>query len=122
VLLYRRGQTVIHCPEPDISERAAGLLSALAGPALNLVLTAAPGAAAQEPNVTVIRKDHAQLPADDLHIASAEVRGRTITFTVCQNLISAGLADALGLLCTAHARELLQLGRPCPEMLAVTGR
>ncbi len=107
VLLYRNGHTLIYCLEHDITQRAACVLSALAGPALALVL----GRDHPEPHMTVTRIDHSLRPADDRHVASAEVRGCDIVFHVCSGLISAALADTLGLLCTAHARELLQLGR-----------
>jgi hypothetical protein len=108
-LLYRRGQTLIYCLEHDITERAACVLSALAGPMLDLVLA---DAGQPEPQIMVSRIDHSLLPADYRHVASAEVRGGDIVFVVCSGLISAALADTLGLLCTAHARDLLQLGRP----------
>jgi hypothetical protein len=109
VLLYRHGQTLIYCLEHDITERAACVLSALAGPMLDLVLADAPH---PEPHIKVTRIDHSLLPADYRHVASADVRGGDIVFVVCSGLISAALADTLGLLCTAHARDLLQLGRP----------
>jgi hypothetical protein len=108
-LLYRHGHTLIYCREHDITERAACVLSALAGPMLDLVLA---DAAYPEPHIVVTRIDHSLLPADYRHVASAEVRGGDIVFVVCSGLVSAALADTLGLLCTAHARGVLQLGRP----------
>jgi hypothetical protein len=116
VLLYRRGHTLIYCPERDITHRAACLLSALAGPALAMEL----GCDHPDPRMTVTRIDHSELPADHSHVTSAEVRGCDITFFVCSRLISATLADTLGLLCTAHARDLLQLG-PLSTAQAASG-
>jgi hypothetical protein len=123
VLLYRRGHTLICCPQDDITERAARVLSALAGQALDLVLGGTlEGTGHPEPHMTVTRIEHSLLPADHRHVASAKVRGCDIVFVVCSGLISARLADVLGPLCTAHARDLLQLSRPCPGILAATGR
>jgi hypothetical protein len=107
VLVYRPGHTLVYCPEHDITERAASVLSALACPAIAVAL----GSGHPEPHLTFSRIGHSQLPADDRHVASAEVRGCDIVFEVCSGLISAALADTLGLLCTAHARDLLQLGQ-----------
>jgi hypothetical protein len=108
VLLYCRGQTLLYCLERDITERAY-VLSVLAGPILELVLADAghPGS-----HIMVTRIDHSLRSADYRHVASAEVRGGDVEFFVCSGLISAALADTLGLLCTAHARDLRQLGRP----------
>lgn len=114
VLLYRHGHTLVYCAEGDITERAADLLSALAAPAIAMAL----GSGDPEPRLTVTRIDHSQLPADHRHVASAEVRGCEIEFKVCSGLISAELADTLGLLCTAHASDLLRLGRLDPDQAA----
>lgn len=106
VLIYRHGHTLVYCPEGDITERAASLLSALAAPAIAMALDSGH----PEPRLTVTRIDHSQLPADHRHVASAEVRGCDTEFLVCSGLISAELADTLGLLYTAHASDLLRLG------------
>ena len=113
VLIYRRGQTLIYCPQADITDRAACVLSALTGQVLDMVIT---GGGEAGLHMTVDRIDHSQLPADHRHVASVEVRaGGDIVFSVCSGLISARLAEALGLLCTAHARDLLQLARHRPQ-------
>lgn len=114
VLLYRHGHTLVYCPEHEITERAASLLSALAGPAIAVAL----GSGHLEPRLTFTRIDHSELPADRRHVASAEVHGSDIVFLVCSRLISATLADTLGLLCTVHARDLLQLGCLSPDQAA----
>jgi hypothetical protein len=107
VLYYRSGHTLVYCPEHEITERAASVLSALACPAIAVALESGH----PEPHLTFTRIDHSQLPADDRHVASAEVRGGGIEFFVCSGLISAALAETLGLLCTAHAMDLLQAGQ-----------
>ena len=114
VLLYRHGHTLVYCPESDITERAASLLSALAGPAVAVAL----GSGHLEPRLTFTRIDHSELPADHRHVASAEVHGCDIVFLVCSGLISAALADTLGLLCTVHCRDLIQFGRLSPDQAA----
>lgn len=117
VLLYRHGHTLIYCPEQDITERAASVLSALAGQAVAVVLDRGD----PEPSMTVTRIDHSLRPADHRHVASAEVHGCDVVYSVCSGLISAKLADTLGLLCTAHATDLLQLG-PLSTDQAATSR
>jgi hypothetical protein len=107
VLFYRRGETLIYCPARHITDRAAEILSALADEALAVVLRRGH----PEPCLTVTREVCSELPADRSHVASAELRGCDIVFLVCSRLISAEFADTLGLLCTAHARDLLQLGQ-----------
>ena len=114
VLLYCRGRTQICCPENHITDGAAAVLSALAGRALQAALDgrdANGGTADPEPRMTVTRVEHSLLPTDHRHIASAEVRGRDVTFSVCSFLISAELADVLGLLCTAYVRNSILSGR-----------
>ena len=71
VLLYRRGHTLIYCPQDDITERASRVLSALTGQVLEIMLGG--GRADPGPHITVNRIDHSQLPADRLHVASVQV-------------------------------------------------
>ena len=57
-----------------------------------------------------------QILAGSLHPAYAAIlRRRDVTLRVCADLISADLAEDLGLLWTAHARCLSQLGQCAPE-------
>jgi hypothetical protein len=119
VLLHGRRQTMICCHEDHISDRAAIVLSALLGHALSVITDDDAGGSSTEPGVTITRVEHQLRPADDDHLASADlVPGRTAAFKVCAEVISAELAGVLGLLCTAYARTLRDLGRPCAEILA----
>jgi hypothetical protein len=126
VLLHRRRETVICCPEDHITRRAAEVLPALAGQAFQDILGA--GGPVESltggtgPSVTVTRVHHCLRPADDRHVASLLACGRDVTIEVCHRLISAELADVLGLLCTAYASALLTAGRPSAEIPAASDR
>lgn len=124
VLLHRRGQTRICCLENHITDRAACVLSALAGQALLAILGGdADGSVTDpEPRITVTRIGHSLRPADHRHVASADERSAPGALFVCSNLVSAELAGILGLLYTAYARALLDLGQPCAEILAANDR
>jgi hypothetical protein len=113
VLLYQRGHTLICSSGQYITERAACVLSVLAGRALDLVLRTSQDASAANPDLrmAVTRIEHSLLPEDDRHVASASACGGNIEFRVCSSLITADLADAVGLLCTAHAKDLFHLSR-----------
>ena len=121
VLLHRHGHAVMCCPENHITDRAALVLSALADRALCEFVGpgVSNGAADRRPSMTFTRIKHSRRPADDHHVASAELAGGCdVTFDVCHRVMSAELADVLGLLCTAYARILIELGRPGAEILA----
>jgi hypothetical protein len=125
VLLHRHGHALMCCPENHITDRAALVLSALADRALCEIIGpgASNGAAGPEPSMRFTRIKHSRRPADDHHVASAELaRGRDVTFDVCHRVLSAELAGVLGLLCTAYARILTELGRPDAEILADNDR
>ena len=119
VLLHRRGQTLICCLENHISDRAACLVSVLVSQALQTILgdDAHAGTTDPEPRITVTRIDHSLRPADHRHVASADERNAPGALLACSDLVSAELADILGLLCTAYVRILARLtsGLGCGE-------
>ena len=103
VLHYRRGRTRIYCSRDHITARAAWVLSALAGHAFD-------EASGPESNLTVTPLGHSLLPAE-LHPAASLMSGHRLTCYVCADLITADLAEVLGVLWTAHVAYLFQPGR-----------
>jgi hypothetical protein len=88
------------------------MLSALAGHALDVLLGgggANHATSDPEPRITITRVEHSLRPADHRHVASVEICGCDVTFEVCSRLVSAELANILGLLCTAYVRTLARL-------------
>ncbi len=113
VLHYRRGHTMTYCPDTLITHRAAWVLSALAGQAIDTALAgqAIDHDPVRQPRLTVTPVGHDLLPAG-LHPAAPLPDGRDITFFACSSLIQADLAGILSILWTAHTRYLLHLSRP----------
>jgi hypothetical protein len=127
-LHYQRGQTWVYCHINHMVALAARVLPALAEQAIGY-------ATDPEARITVTRISYQQFlegpfPGEDLladvageqilagalHPAyAAMVRRRDVALRMCADLISADLAGDLGLLWTAHARCLSQLGRRGPE-------
>ena len=127
VLHYQRGHTSVYCREDHMEILAACVLPGLAERAIGY-------AADPEARITVTRISYQQCPegplpgeellaggaaeqllAGSLHPAYAAIlHHRDVTLHVCSNLISADLAEDLGLLWTAHARCLSQLGQRAP--------
>jgi hypothetical protein len=107
LLHYKRGHTLIYCPEDHIADdRTARKLSALGGQVIG-------DAAHPEPLLTIAPVVHSLLPAS-LHPAAAPdiTPGREILISVCSDMITAELAAVLSSLWTAHAACLRQLGYP----------
>lgn len=114
VLHYRRGQTKTYCLGTQIAtDRAACVLSALVGQAIDSVLSgqAAVEGADLEPRITVTPVGHDLLTAD-LHPAAALANGHDLTIFACSDLITPQLGEVLSSLWTTHARYLLHLGHP----------
>ncbi len=109
VLVAGSARAVLYCPRGDITTAAAAALSALASAAPGLA-----GPVAGPVRVRIARAPHQALPAC-LHPAfAASTPGSgsgqaQVTAHVCEHLISAGLAAALTMLCTAYAGP-----RPAP--------
>ena len=122
VLHYQQGHTSVYCREDHMENLAACVLPGLAEQAISY-------ATDPEARITVTRisyqqflggplsgeellADAEQSLAGSLHPAYAAIlRRRDVTLRVCSDLISAGLAEDLSLLWTAHARCLSQLGQ-----------
>jgi len=98
VLIACRGHAVIYCPAPEITALAAAALAALGSRAA----LAWPGPCPAGVRVRIARATHPSLRGC-LHPAYISAPPG-ITAHVCENLISAELAAALGVLCTAYAR------------------
>jgi hypothetical protein len=114
VLHYRQGQTVTYCLGNHIAtDRAACVLSALAGQAIDSALAdqAADEDADLKPRITVTPVGHDLLDAD-LHPAAALADGHDLTIFACSDLITPQLGDVLSALWTTYTRYLLHLGRP----------
>ena len=113
VLHYRRGQTMTYCLGNQITDRAASVLPALAGQAIDSAVAgqAAGETADLDPRITVIPVGHDVLPAD-LHPAAPLADGHDVAIFACSALITPQLGEVLSTLWTAHTRYLLHLGRP----------
>lgn len=106
ILHHRRGVTVIYCADTHITSQAAAALAALAAQAAELLRPAG------RCQVSVTRIGHLRLPVT-LHPAVAQARGPKMTAYVCDQQISGGLADAIGVLSAAHAAHLARVGAGC---------
>jgi hypothetical protein len=107
VLHYQRGDTRIYCRDEHMGILAACILPAHTEKAIGY-------AADPDTRITVTPISYPQFP-EDLHPAYTRIlRARDVRLHVCSDLISADLAEDLGLLLTAHARRLYQLGRCGP--------
>jgi hypothetical protein len=114
VLHYRQGQTRTYCLDTQIAtDRAACVLSALAGQAIDSALAgqAAGDGADLEPRIAVIPVEHDLLPAS-LHPAAALADGDDLTIFACSDLITPQLGEVLSTLWTTYTRYLLHLGQP----------
>jgi hypothetical protein len=101
VLHYGPAGAVIYCPASEITGRTAEARAAFARWACE-----APGTAPGELAVRVLRVDHGRLPSV-LHPAVAVACGPDMATWVCADLITVGLAETLGAICTAQASYLL---------------
>jgi hypothetical protein len=99
VLHHSSAGTVLYCPADQITAQAADALAAMAARASEFLR---PEAACR---VSVTRVGHRYLPTA-LHPAVATVRPSEITAYVCSRLITAELAAAIGLLCTAYVSHM----------------
>jgi hypothetical protein len=107
VLHYQRGDTRIYCRDEHMGILAACILPAHAEKAIGY-------AADPDTRITVTPISYPQFP-EGLHPAYTRIlRARDVRLHVCSDLISADLAEDLGLLLTAHARRLSQPGRCGP--------
>jgi hypothetical protein len=100
VLHYRRGQTHVYCPRDTITTAAACVVAGLAGQVID-------GGTPPGPRIAITAAGHFELPR---HPAMAVIRGHDVTIAVCSDLITAELAEVLGLLCTAQAGYLSGCG------------
>ena len=105
VLHYLHGRAVIYCTASQITDFAAGVLSALAEQVMH-------GLPQPGTRITVTQAGHFELLTDEegRHPAKVEIAGDEVTFSVCSDSITAELALALGLLWTAHAACLPRPG------------
>jgi hypothetical protein len=109
VLHYLNGKAVIYCTASQVTDFAAGVLSALAEQVMY-------GLAQPGTRITVTQAGHFELLAEEegRHPAKVEIAGDEVTFSVCSDSITAELALALGLLWTAQAAYLPRPGLSQP--------
>jgi hypothetical protein len=97
---HRRGGPVVYCDAGQITATAADTLATLAVHVVEFaVLTRGRGAF----QISLVRVRHRDLPGAAHPVVVDVIRGREVTGYVCARVITAGLAEVLGVLGTAYA-------------------
>jgi hypothetical protein len=105
VVHHRHGRPAVYCDAGQITTTAADTLATLAVWVVEFaVRTRGHGAF----HISLVRVRHRDLPRGAHPVVVDVIRGREVTGYVCGRVITAGLAEALGVLGTAYAWHRLR--------------